>query len=224
MTTTQLENGGMWIEGELTQPSEGATGPLVFGRDWLLEMVRSVCGQTCGFFWAPFSIVSKVPQMESMLHGHFVGFSTPSRPPCDWLVTSMAFDLGQGALARTPQELIALVQEPRAYIPLENTSPSRISREAKRLIASTFTTCTLVRDIAATLAVSHAHLTRQFKADFGLTPVDYQHRLRVSEAMTRLSRGEEILQTGYEVGFRDTGRFYKNFRKVTGTSPGRCRR
>jgi methylphosphotriester-DNA--protein-cysteine methyltransferase len=136
----------------------------------------------------------------------------------------MTFDLGTSALARTPQELIALVTEPRPYQSLENTSPSRLSREAKRLIATTFTTAARMSDIATRLGVSHAHLTRQFKADYGLTPVDFRHRLRVSEAMNRLSRGEKILQTGYDAGFRDTGRFYKNFRKVTGTSPGRCRR
>jgi AraC-like DNA-binding protein len=224
VTTVPLEDGGIWIEGTAARPSDGASGPLVIGRDWLLEMVRARRGPSRAFFWAPFAIVTHVPHLDSILHGRFVGFSTPSPPPCDWLVTSMTFDLGTSALARTPQELITLVTEPRPYQPLENSSPSRVSREAKRLIAATFTKVTRMRDIAARLGVSHAHLTRQFKADFGLTPVDYRHRLRVSEAMNRLSRGEGILETGYDVGFRDTGRFYKNFRKVTGTSPGQCRR
>jgi AraC-like DNA-binding protein len=41
--------------------------------------------------------------------------------------------------------------------------------------------------------------------------------------MGRLSQGEKILDVGYEVGFNDTTRFYEDFRKVTGTSPGKCR-
>ena len=56
--TTTLEHGGIWIEGEVTLPSERATGPLVFGRDWLLEMVRTERGESRGFFWAPFAIPS----------------------------------------------------------------------------------------------------------------------------------------------------------------------
>ena len=223
MTTIPLENGGIWIEGTLARPPEGTTGPMVIGRDWLLEMVRARGGPARAFFWAPFAIVSEIPHLDSILHGRFVGFSIPSRPPCGWLTTSMTFDLGTSALARTPQELVALVREPRPFQELENPSPSHLSHDAKRLIAATFTTVTRMSDVAERLGVSHAHFTRQFKADFGLTPVDYRHRLRVSEAMNRLSRGEKILQTGYDAGFRDTGRFYKNFRKVTGTSPGRCR-
>ena len=136
----------------------------------------------------------------------------------------MMFDLETVALARTPQEFIELISEPRPYLPLENTAASPLSQKAKGLIATTFTTSILMREVARALGVSHAHLTRQFKADFGLSPLDYQHRLRVTEAVSRLSRGEGILDTGYDVGFADTGRFYKNFRKITGTSPGRCKR
>jgi AraC family transcriptional regulator of adaptative response/methylated-DNA-[protein]-cysteine methyltransferase len=73
------------------------------------------------------------------------------------------------------------------------------------------------------LGVSHAHLTRQFKRDYGLTPIDYCHRLRVSDAMGHLSQGGKILDVGYDVGFNDATRFYADFRKVTGTSPGKCR-
>jgi len=126
-TSRRLENGGVWIEGQLIRPPEGLTGPLVIGRDWLLEMVQTENGHIRVFFWAPFAIVCDFPQVDSILNGRFVGFSVP-------------------------------------------------------------------------------------------------HDLRVTEAVSRLSRGEGILDTGYDVGFADTGRFYKNFRKITGTSPGRCKR
>jgi AraC-like DNA-binding protein len=222
-TSRSLEDGSVWIEGQLSRPPEGLTGPLVIGRDWLLEMIRTERGHTRGFFWAPFAIICDIPEIESILNGCFVGFSAPLQPPACWLVTSMMFDLGTVALARTPQGLIELIAEPRPYVSLENTVASTLSQKAKRLIAANFTTSFRIRDVARKIGVSHAHLTRQFKADFGLTPVDYQHRLRVSEAISRLSRGQEILETGYDVGFEDTSRFYKNFRKITGTSPGKCR-
>jgi len=223
-TSTLLENGALWIEGQLGRLPEGISGPLVIGSDWLLEMIRNESGQTYGFFWAPFAIILDFPQLDGMLTARFVGFSAPCRPPAHWLTTSMMFDLGNTALARTPQELLAVIAEPRPYISIERAVASPLSQKAKHLIAANFRTAFLISDVAGALGVSHAHLTRQFKRDFELTPVGYQHRLRVSEAMSRLSRGDGILETGYDVGFNDTARFYSAFRKVTGTSPGKCRR
>jgi len=137
----------------------------------------------------------------------------------------MMFDLGTAPLARTPEEFIALIAELRPYVSLEGTAAaSPLSQKAKRFIADNFRNDMLIGDVAGALRVSHEHLTRQFKRDFGLTPVAYQHRLRVSEAISRLSRGEGILEIGYDVGFNDTARFYSAFRRVTGTSPGKCRR
>lgn len=60
---------------------EGATGALVIGRDWLLEMVGTDRAKTRAFFWAPFAIVFHVPHVASMLDGRFVSFSTPSLLP-----------------------------------------------------------------------------------------------------------------------------------------------
>src|SRR5262245_35208195 len=135
-TTRRLEDGGVWIEGQLIRPPEGLTGPLVIGRDWLLEMIQTESGHTRVFFWAPFAIVCDFPQVDSILNGVVVGFSVLSRPPRYWLVTSMMFDLETVALARAPEEFIALISEPRPYLSLENTAASPLSQKAKRLIAT----------------------------------------------------------------------------------------
>ena len=213
----------MWIEGQVTPPPEGLTGPMVIGRNWLLEMVRTESGRSCGFFWAPFAVIHSFP-VDDILNGRFVGFSAPTKPPGRWMTASMTFDLGTAPLPTSPQEFITLIAEPRPYVLLENTAATSLSQQAKRLIADNFSRSIAIREVARALHVSHARLTRQFKVDFGLTPVDYRRRLRVSEAIGRLSEGEPILETGYEVGFEDASRFYKNFRTVTGTSPGKCRR
>lgn len=214
----------IWIEGNFESPPEGLTGPLVFGADWLLEMIRIESRRlTIGLYWAPFAIVHVIPGMSDMWGTRFVGFSLPGKPPAAWLTVSMRFDLGDVPLARTPQELAAVVRKPLPFVTLEQTAASLLSRKAKSLIASNYRTDIAITDIAGKLGVSHAHLTRQFKRDYGLTPVDYRHRLRVSDAIGRLSQGDKILDVGYEVGFNDTTRFYEDFRKVTGTSPGKCR-
>ena len=215
----------IWIEGKLETQPEGPTGPLVFGASWLLEMIRNESrAATLGFYWAPFAIIHDIPKLSDMWNSRFVGFSMPGEPPAAWLTVSMVFELGDVALARTPEEFAALLTRPLPFTPLEGTKPvSPVSRKAKSLIASNYRTDRAIGHIACQLGVSHAHLTRQFRRDYGLTPIDYRHRLRVSDAMGRLSQGEEILDIGYDVGFNDTARFYKDFRKVTGTSPGKCR-
>jgi AraC-like DNA-binding protein len=221
---TNLENGMLWIEGSLGNAPE-ITGQLVIGPGWLLEVIQSDDSQTFGLFWAPFSIVqTETPALVGRLKGDFVGFSRPGKPPADWLTESMIFDLEPRLLPRTYKELIAIVCEPRSYASIETASGvSPLSKNAKARIVQTYRDGGSIAGIACGLGVSQAHLTRQFKGDFGLTPLKYRNHLRVNEAVRRLSMGERILDVGYAVGFNDTGRFYQGFRKVTGTSPGKCR-
>ena len=75
-TVRPLQNGGVWIEGRLTLPPEGLTGPLVMGQGWLLEMIRTESGHTRGFFWAPFAIIRDFPELDDLLN---VGFADTSR-------------------------------------------------------------------------------------------------------------------------------------------------
>jgi AraC-like DNA-binding protein len=218
-----LPHGGFWIEGQLEMPT-GGSGPLVIGPDWLLEMIRSDTGNAVGFYWAPFSIVSEIPKMEALFGGRFVGFSRPGNPPATWLTTAITFDLGNIPLAATAEQLLRLIAEPRPHHVLDRLDQSStLSREARRLIAKDYSSDVEIAGIARELGVSHAHLARQFKKDFGMTPINYLHHIRVTDAMARLSRGESAVDIGYDVGFNDTTRFYKDFRKVTGTSPGQCR-
>jgi AraC-like DNA-binding protein len=221
---TNLENGMMWIEGSLGNVPE-IGGPMVIGSGWLLEVLQSDDCRTFGLFWAAFSIVeTATPALAGRLKGEFVGFSRPGQPPADWLTESMIFDLESRRLPKTYKELIALVCEPRPYASIETArAASTLSKNAKSRIVQTYRDGGSIAGIAAGLGVSQAHLTRQFKRDFGLTPLKYRNHLRVNDAVRRLSLGESILDVGYAVGFNDTGRFYQDFRKVTGTSPGKCR-
>jgi AraC-like DNA-binding protein len=221
----RLGNGGIWIQGTLGDPPQGLTGPLVFGPDWLLEMLQGDDGRTLGLYWAPFAIVREFPKPHSVLRGRFIGFSLPTKPPASWLTTSMVFDLGETSLVSTPEEFIALIKEPRDYLSMEGSAkPSPLSQQAKACIASHYRDDLSIAEVACQLGVSHAHLSRQFKRDFGLTPINYLHRLRVTEAIGKLSLGEGPLNVGYDVGFNDTSRFYREFLKITGTSPGKCKR
>ncbi len=210
-----------WIRERYSDPPE-VSGPLVMGAHWMLEMHRRDDGsRTFGLFLAAFDIVQL--GAANFKTTEFVGFSTPGKPPADWLTATLIFEMGTMPLAETPEELITLVEKPRPYISLEvGLHASPLSKRARMRLAETYQDGISISDVARELGVSHAHLTRQFRRDFGLTPVSYRHHLRVNAAVQRLYEGEKILDAGYDVGFNDAGRFYQDFRKVTGTSPGKC--
>ncbi|HET9216572.1 MAG TPA: AraC family transcriptional regulator [Terriglobia bacterium] len=221
----QLVDEGAWIHGEMVTPVTGVSGPLIIGSGWMLEMIRPDHGErTLGLFLAPFGIVTfDIPEFSAAGRVRFVGLSSYGPPP-PWLQTSMLFDMKQTQLPGSPAELLRLFEHPLHGNSAEVASNvSMLSRKAKGRICDTYRESIPISAIAQELGVSHAHLTRQFKRDFGFTPVDYRHRLRVSEATGRLFKGDDILDVGHDVGFNDTSRFYKDFRKITGTSPGKCR-
>jgi AraC-like DNA-binding protein len=223
-----LSGGGAWLQGEMDLPPVGVSesGPIVMGADWMLEMVRFHKERhAVGLFYAPFGIVNlDLPQFAGPGRCTFVGWSAPGNPPAQWLQTSMAVDLGRAPLASSSEELVRLFARPLSYRSLEvGPDASPLSRAAKRRISETYRDDIPISEIAAELKVSHAHMSRQFKRDFGFTLLNYRHRLRVSEATSRLYRGDKILDVGEEVGFNDTSRFYQGFRKITGVPPGKCR-
>ena len=223
-----LSGGGAWLNGEMDLPVVGVSesGPIVMGADWLLEMVRfHKDRRTVGLFYAPYGIVNlDLPQFAVQGKCSFVGWSAPRNRPAPWLQTSMVVDLGRTPLASSPEELISLFAKPIPFRSLEvGADASSLTRAAKARISETYRDDIPISQIAAELKVSHAHLSRQFKRDFGFSLLNYRHRLRVSEATGRLYRGDKILDVGEEVGFNDTSRFYQGFRKITGVPPGKCR-
>jgi AraC-like DNA-binding protein len=103
-----------------------------------------------------------------------------------------------------------------------NPKASLISVKAKRLIDENYQIYPSIARIAGRLKVTHAHLTRQFKHDYGMSPNKYLHQLRIADAAFRLSQGEEIIDVSGEVGYNDLSRFYKQFRQNTRNSPKNC--
>src|SRR5262249_46793332 len=149
--------------------------------------------RTIGLFLAPFGIINlDIDDLTHPGHAHFAGFSDSGAPPLLWLTRSMFFELGTAALAKTPGELAANLQDqpPRRSIE-PRPAASILSKKANGQIAETYRDVSSTAAIAANLGVAHAHLTRQFKKDFSLTPISYLHQLRVNDAVGRLYQGAE---------------------------------
>src|SRR5262245_17955632 len=155
--------------------------PFVMGSRWMLEMHQCDDGScSFGLFLAAFGIIRL--STARMTASEFVGLSTPGRPPASWLTASMVFELGDIPLAETPEQLLTLVKAPLTYTCLETgIDASPLSKKAKNRIAAKYHDPITISEIALDLGVSHAHLTRQFRRDFAITPVSYRHQLRVHE-------------------------------------------
>ena len=129
-----------------------------------------------------------------------------------------------GDLDRT-DAAIRIIESGRNRQPIDVcTSPSLVSLKAKRLIDENYLVYPSISRIASRLKISHEHLSRQFKKDYGVSPSAYLHKLRVADATFRLSIGQEIVDISLDVGYNDLSRFYKQFRKATRTSPAVCRK
>jgi AraC-like DNA-binding protein len=155
---------------------------------------------------------------------HWHGFGGTEPLAEDWMNRPLMLEMESEDCPADPRELAALLRASRSIRFIEkNSRPSELSQKAKTLIDRTYNTEASISAAARRLGVSHPHLTRQFKKDFGLTPIGYCHQLRAAEAMTRLMMGERIIDISLDVGYNDLGRFYKQFRKATNSSPGLCR-
>jgi signal transduction histidine kinase/DNA-binding response OmpR family regulator len=80
-------------------------------------------------------------------------------------------------------------------------------------------------DVAKHVGLSERHLTRCFRQETGLTPIEYLNRYRVKRAKALLEAGDKsITEVAMEVGFSTSGYFTRVFRQEVGVSPRAYRR
>lgn len=243
--------GVVWIEEEMTVEGRYA-GPVVMGRGWLFELhelsrgtfafvqdgaLYTVEPRRFGLLYAPFSIMEVV--FEDVLT-RWVGVAAAGEPPrADGSAAihrmdaealppergrSLLIEVGGDARTRDARDVLEVLASGRARRTTERTTrPSLLSLRAKRLVDASYDSASSIASVAARLGVTHAHLTRQFKRDYRLTPRAYRDQLRASDALLRLTLGEKIADVSGDVGYNDLGRFYKQFRKLMHASPGSCR-
>jgi AraC-like DNA-binding protein len=229
-----LADGSYSIRDDVSIPGEGVS-PFVFSAGWLLEILEIESGdfyffrdgeevrpasRRFGIFYPPFSIIrSYVRDLKGKAQG--VGSTKllaglPAAPVIFETDHTYPF-----TCAAEAAEIVASARSVQSIEP--NTRASLVSLRAKRLIDENYLAFPSIAKVAARLGVSHAHLSRQFKRDFEMSPSEYLHQLRVTDATFRLSIGEPIIDISHEVGYNDLSRFYKQFRKNTSTSPSACR-
>ena len=233
LRTEFLSDGAYLFQDELSGGTIGAT--LITCAVWLLEIYELNSGNAgfvvgtekvrprsnCfGVFYPPFSLTRlwfENPQ------GRLIGIAASTDLPSGLLSPPLIFD-SAFCSPGSAREAISLVRNGAHHLSIDPCpAASLLSRKAKRLIDENYLAYPSIARVAEHVGVSHAHLSRQFKRDFGMSPSEYLRRLRVADAPLRLARGEEIINVSLDVGYNDLSRFYKQFRKTTNTSPGTCK-
>ena len=188
---------------------------------FLLTQTNPSRTKSFGVVYLPFSITQ--PSFNNP-RGRVLGVAGTEPLPSEFAATPMIFETRKGA---DPTGMTQVFEILRSGSNLQSIDPhsraSFLSRKAKSLIDENYQFYPSIARIATRLGVSHAHLSRQFKRDYGMTPSDYFRKLRVADASLRLARGEEIINVSHDVGYNDLSRFYKQFRQTTNTSPGICK-
>ena len=79
--------------------------------------------------------------------------------------------------------------------------------------------------LAAAMGRSREHVTRSFRAQFGLSPRDYRAEERLRRALGRITDPSVALASAaYETGYADQAHLTRCVRAATGWTPGQIRR
>jgi AraC-like DNA-binding protein len=75
-------------------------------------------------------------------------------------------------------------------------------------------------ELSALSGVSPFHLSRRFRARYGLPPYMYLELVRVNRAREMLRRGDPISRVAFDTGFSDQSHLTRRFKRVVGIPPG----
>lgn len=107
----------------------------------------------------------------------------------------------------------------------EQGGPPEWLAEARRRMAEPRHFVGGTKTFARLAGCSPAHLSREVKRRYQLTPTDIVNEARLTHAATRLASTDlSILDIMAECGFENLGHFYKLFQARHGTTPKRYRR
>jgi AraC-like DNA-binding protein len=77
-----------------------------------------------------------------------------------------------------------------------------------------------IADLSIFCGLSETHFRRVFKSYTGRSPKDFMISVRISKAKELLTRGNSIKDTAIQLGYRDLFYFMRQFKEVTGQTPG----
>jgi AraC-like DNA-binding protein len=77
-----------------------------------------------------------------------------------------------------------------------------------------------LEELTKQIGISKYHFLRVFKNTFGISPYQYQKRMRLLQARQELMLGHDILETAIRYGYFNVQSFTKAFKSAFGKTPG----
>ncbi len=117
----------------------------------------------------------------------------------------------------------------RRFTPHELGAPGETHRDEKILdcqwlIRSRLGEPLSLKELASACGMTPRTLNRRFRAATQMTPVQYQHQIRIEEARSLLLNSNlSIAEVGWQVGFQNPSVFSRRFRSLAGVTPRQYR-
>jgi AraC-like DNA-binding protein len=106
---------------------------------------------------------------------------------------------------------------------ITNEEVFRSILQAKNFIDEHITENLSLDEISLNIGISKYHFIRVFKQAFGVSPYQYQKRIRLDRAKLDITQGISILETAIKYGFSDAPTFSKAFKQQFNLTPGAIR-
>ncbi|EIP7908434.1 helix-turn-helix domain-containing protein [Escherichia coli] len=115
-----------------------------------------------------------------------------------------------------------LLRQPESGILFHLAKKGTISgkiRNAINIIRRDFNKNISMKELCATVSLSHSGFHKYFRQMTGLTPLQFQKQLRLQEARRLMLRGSDASIAGYNVGYESTSQFSREYRRYFGYPP-----
>jgi AraC-like DNA-binding protein len=141
----------------------------------------------------------------------------------DLLKNELFYRLAEGILA---DQYLVVEQLNKLDFKKKNTNEEllRAVLEAKSLMDTRIVDPLSLDFLAKQVGISKYHLIRLFKQVLGITPYQYQQKIRLEQARDALRDGMNVSEAAFFYGFTDVSAFSKAFKKRFGASPGFLRK
>ena len=123
--------------------------------------------------------------------------------------------------------MVLLGELARCYMPFSQTireSNDNITKVTEH-IRNNFKKNIPLNKLCSLSGMSKSPLLKHFKDAIGITPLQYQLHLRISEAATLLNTSHgNVSEIAFQCGFTDSNYFSRQFKRITGMSPSEYRK
>jgi DNA-binding response OmpR family regulator len=122
------------------------------------------------------------------------------------------------------EETMAHVESVLVRAPKLGSNMQRVVRKAMAYLNGHYSEAFSRKDLAHHIGISDRYLTRCFRQEMGITPLEYLNRYRIRKAGELLESGQNVTETTFAVGFSSVSYFSRLFEKEVGLSPSAYRR